>query len=328
MFKWAQRIARILIILVTTTFLVFALITAWFVFGFHSDKRLSEPEVAFWMQHQWVTSEHDDFVDLAYKLDTLPSASLYFHVGPINPDGTLADDLEINPTNINSLPSNNYAWLGQIRSEIDLSDPAVRATIISSSEWLLAQGFDGIHLDIEPIRPDDTDFLVLVKELDAAFPTTPISVAMDEWQPDLITQMVADWFDTSIVSYWTSEQVLQLRPFVDEFVVMTYDSGFHDPDFFSWWVEQQTIALSNLMDEDTHVLIGLPVYSEGSNFDPEAENIETGLVGYTRGLTNLRSNSEAIGGIAIYPYWEMDEAEWQVLTSYLDYAIDIPESVE
>ena len=109
---------------------------------------------------------------------------------------------------------------------------------------------------------------------------------------------------------------------------MTYDSGFHDPGFFSWWVEQQTIALSKLMDEDTRLLIGVPVYTEGSNFDPEAENIETGLVGYTRGLTNLRSDPENIDGIAIYPYWEMNEGKWQVLKTYMDYAINIPESVE
>ncbi|MFT7184325.1 MAG: hypothetical protein ACI9QC_000664 [Oceanicoccus sp.] len=328
MFKWAQRIARILIVSVTVTFLTFAIITAWYVFGFHSSSRLTPPEVAFWMQHSWVTAEHENFVDLAHELDALPASSLYFHVGPINEDGTLADDLEIKPANFNTLPSTNYAWLGQIRSKIELSDPEVRATIISSAEWLLDQGFDGIHLDIEPIRPDDTDFPLLVQEMNAALPGTPISVAMDEWQPDLITQMVANWYDVSIVSYWSSEQVVALMPYVDEFVVMTYDTGFHDPAFFSWWVEQQTIALSKLMDDDTKLLIALPVYSEGSNFDPEAENIETGLVGYTRGLTNLRSNSDSIDGIALYPYWEMDEAEWQVLKTYLDYAIDIPESVE
>lgn len=328
MFKWAQRIARILIVLLTITFLSFAIVTAWYVFGFHSNKHLTQPEVAFWMEHAWSTSEHADFVDLAHELDFLPASTLYFHVGPISSEGTLANDLEINPTNFNTLPSTNYAWLGQIRSELDLSNPAVRATIVSSSGWLLSQGFDGIHLDIEPIRPGDTDFVLLVKELDAAFPTTPISVAMDEWQPHGITQMVATWFDTSIVSYWTSEQVLELRPYVDEFVVMTYDSGFHDPGFFSWWVEQQTIALSKLMDEDTRLLIGVPVYTEGSNFDPEAENIETGLVGYTRGLTNLRSDPENIDGIAIYPYWEMNEGKWQVLKTYMDYAINIPESVE
>lgn len=180
MFKWAQRIARILIVFVTVTFLTFTLVTAWYVFGFHSSSRLTPPDIAFWMPHSWVTAEHDDFTKLAHELDALPDTSLYFHVGPLNEDGTLADDLEIKPANFNSLPSTNYAWLGQIRSKIDLSNPAVRATIISSTKWILAQGFDGIHIDIEPIRPDDTDFVLLVQELDTAFPNTPISVAMDE----------------------------------------------------------------------------------------------------------------------------------------------------
>jgi len=323
MFKWAQRIARILIVFVTGAFLVFALIVAWYVFGFHKASRLVEPDVAFWMQHSWATAEHDNFVDLANQIDDLPPTSLYFHVGPINEDGTLAKDLELNPANFQILASTNYAWLGQIRSEIDLSDPAVRATIVSSSQWLLAQGFDGIHLDIEPIRPDDSDFVLLLQDLDEAFPTTPISVAMDEWQPDFITQLIANIFDTTIVSYWTSEQVLEQMPYVDEFVVMTYDTGFHDPGLFSWWVEQQTIALSKLMDENTRLLIGLPVYDEGSNFDPLTENLESGLIGYTKGLSNLRSNREGIDGIAIYPYWMMDEEEWIILNTYLNHEVDL-----
>lgn len=324
MFKWAQRIARILIVLVTGSFLLFALLTAWYIFGFHKADRLTQPELAFWMQHQWMTEEAPSFTELATRLDELPPSTLYFHVGPIEADGSLADDLSIQPSRLNALPSINYAWIGQIRSEISLDDPAIRAQIVSSAEWLMSQGFDGIHVNIEPVRPDDAAFPLLMQELDAALPEALISVSMDEWQPDALTQWVAHWFDTNIVSYWTSQQVLDLRPYVDEFVVMTYDSGFRDPDFYSWWVEQQTVALSQLMDSGTRLMIGLPVYEEGASFDPNAENLQTGLVGYTRGVSNLRSVPEVIGGVALYSFWEMDENEWDILNSYLSNEIDLP----
>lgn len=318
MFKWAQRIARFLIVLVTSVFLVFSAITAWFAFGFHNADRLVQPELAFWMSHDWSTSQRGDYLTLANQLDDFPPTSLYFHVGPIAADGSLAMDLEIVPSLLDALPSTNYAWIGQIRSEIDLDDPAVRASIVSSADWLLAQGFDGLHVNVEPVRKDDLGFMFLMKELDTAFPETSISIAMDEWQPDLITNLIARWFNAVSVSYWPSDQVTALMPYVDEFVVMTYDTGFHDPGFYSWWVEQQTVALSKLMDGETRLLIGLPVYESGSNIDPETENLESGLVGYARGLSNVRSNADAIDGVAIYPYWEMDELEWQILNSYLN----------
>jgi hypothetical protein len=60
------------------------------------------------------------------------------------------------------------------------------------------------------------------------------------------------------------------------------------------------------------------VYEEGSNIDPFTENLETGIIGFTRGLSNLRSKPDAIDGIAIYPYWEMDELEWDILKAYLN----------
>ncbi len=323
MFKWAQRFVRIFIVFFTLATVGLSFMLAYYVFGLHNLDRLTKPKVAFWMEHKWSTAERSNFEDLANKLKRLPSSKLFFHVGPLNPDGGLADDLEFQAENFASLPSDNYAWIGQLRSEIDLENPIVRANIIESGQWLLSQGFDGIHLNIEPVRADDEAFLLLLQEMDAALPDVPISIAMDEWQPDMLTQFIARLFNTSIVSYWTSEQVLNFRQYVDEFVVMTYDTGFKDSKLYSFWVEHQIVALSKLMDDETSLLIGLPVYEEGTSFNPEAENLESGLIGYTKGISNIRSNLKAIDGIALYPYWEMDKEEWQILNSYLNHEIDL-----
>lgn len=312
MFKAAQKIARSLIILTVGTFLAVSFVLVWFVYGIHSESRPATVSLAFWMDHDW-SSSSSDFLKLEDEIQRYHIEELYFHVGPLSTSGQLATDLSIPTEKLRALGTTNYAWIGQKRSEIDLDNPTVRAQIIKSSMWVLSQGFDGIHLDIEPVKADDPGFLALLKELRTSASTTKISVAMDEWQPEFLSNWVADLADVSIQSYWSSSQIAAITPYIDELVVMTYDTGFHDPALYTWWVEQQTIAVSNLVPDTVQVRIGIPSYTEGISIDPAAENLSTGLAGFQRGVQNVRSNLSRLSGIAIYPYWEMDSADWDLL---------------
>ncbi len=311
MFVASQKIARTLIVLVSAFFTIFFLAAAWFVFGVHKESRFTPPQLSFWMEHAWSEGTLKDFSLLHSQLQKVNASDLYFHVGPLSPEGQLADDLNIFKPGMDALDTENYAWIGQVRSEIDLENPEVRQGIINSSKWLMTQGFDGIHVDIEPVRPDDEAFYLLLEEMRLALPGVKLSVAMDEWQPHAISQIVATLFERKIESYWHSEQVRRVAASVDQMVVMTYDTTFHDPALYTWWVEQQTIALSKTLPEGKELYIGIPAYEEG--VDPLAENIRTGLEGYARGLTNLRSKAGKITGVAVYPYWELDDEEWNLL---------------
>lgn len=311
MFVRTQKILRLLITAVTLFFTTIFLLIAYFFFGFHSNTELSKPRLAFWMEHAWA-SDTRDFALLADRVKDLNITDLYFHVGPLSEDGSLADDLHF-ISSFQNLDTTNYAWIGQLRSEIDLDSQNVRSRIVESSRWIVSQGFDGIHLNIEPVRHGDTAFFELLKELDAALPEAKISIATDEWQPHFISRIIANIFNTNIQSYWQADQIKTAAEYVDQIVVMTYDTGFKDPDLYSWWVEQQTISLSSILPEGKELFIGIPSYDEGSNIDPNAENIETGLKGFEKGVQNYRSNPENITGLAIYPYWTMDDAEWESL---------------
>lgn len=322
MFKATQKTLRSIILFFAVFFTGIFLLVTWFWFGIHIQKD-HETALAFWLPHDFSTGAQDPAV-LTAQFEGLPVSDLYFHVGPLQPDGTLPKDLSLSAATFASLPSTDYAWIGQIRSEIDLDNPAIRAQIVDSAEWLILQGFEGIHVDIEPIREDDTAFLLLLEELNLALPDAPISVAMDEWQPDQISQWVAAYFDVSIESYWSTEQVESVLPFIDQLVVMTYDTGFKDPALYSWWVEQQTVALSNRVGADVELFIGVPCYDEGAHFDPKAENLVSSLLGYDRGIQNLRTKTGAVAGLAIYPYWKMDESEWTTLRNYFTNATTEP----
>ena len=309
MFRLLQRFIRVLIVVILGGFTLLFLAIAWFIFGVHSTNKLVDSNLAFWMEHDWSTGTQNNFFDLSQKIEDYGITDLYFHVGPIAEDGSLATDLNVFTAGLETLSTTNYAWLGQLRSKIDLDDPEIRSAIVSSAEWILTKGFDGIHLDIEPVRHDDDAFPALVQELRRAIPDTKISVAMDEWQPHLLSLLLGTQ------SYWTSKQVKTISEFADQMVVMTYDTGFHDPRLYTWWVEQETIALSRLVPEGTEVFIGIPSYEEGESIDPNTENIETGITGFYRGVQNLRSKIENLTGIAIYAYWEMDSDEWTLLNA-------------
>lgn len=343
MFKTIHRLARAIIILAFGSLILFFAIILYFVIGLHSQTHASQKtdqlSSAFWMEHAWSASTQSanaksanaktdaDFQTLLSQITALstgtPVKDLYFHTGSINEDGSAATDLSIPTTRLAALSGlgiTNYAWLGQVRAKINLEDPTVRAKIISSSTWLISQGFDGIHLDIEPVRKDDESFFTLLEELRAALPDTKLSIATDEWQPHFISQLMAWFYEVDIESYWTTGQIKRAADYADQIVIMTYDTNFKDPDLYTWWVEQQTVALSNILSSasiatPTELLIGLPSYETGLNIDPDAENLQTGLAGLLRGLKNLRGNPNAITGYAIYAYWEIDAEEWSLLQS-------------
>ncbi|MBU0981895.1 hypothetical protein KKC94_04360 [Patescibacteria group bacterium] len=313
MFSQIQKITRALIVLTFSCFTIFFLAVAWFGFGVHKENFPQEPSVALWMEHSWSRGTEKDFYALRERIQDLPVTDLYFHVGPLGPNGELADDLQIFVPGLEALPTVNYAWIGQLHSEIDLQNPLVRQGIINSASWILTKGFDGIHIDIEPVYNKDDGFFLLLEEMRSALPSAKISVAMDEWQPHLMSQLVGWLFKKDIKSYWSTAQVRRASAFADQLTVMTYDTRFHDPALYTWWVEQQVVALSKIVPEDTELFIGIPAYEDGQGIDPQAENVQTGLAGLTRGLSNVRSKPQNVTGVAIYSYWEMDDSEWSLI---------------
>lgn len=313
MFSKVQKIIRILIVFVFSFFTLFFLSIVWFVFGIHSDSRTLQASSAFWMEHSWSRGTENDFYFLREQIKDTNTTDLYFHVGPLGPNGELAEDLKIFVPGLDALDTTNYAWIGQVRSKIDLDDPEVRQGIIDSSKWILTQGFDGIHVDIEPVFADDEGFYLLLEELRVQIPDTKISVAMDEWQPDLLSKLLGWVVKEEIKSYWKTKQIKRVAEQVDQLVVMTYDTRFRDPSLYKWWVEQQTIALSQIVPDGLELFIGIPAYEEGAGIDPNAENVGTGLRGFNRGVRNIRSDIDKITGVAIYSYWEMDNSEWALI---------------
>jgi hypothetical protein len=59
------------------------------------------------------------------------------------------------------------------------------------------------------------------------------------------------------------------------------------------------------------LFFGVPTSEEKTaTHRPEAENMASGLLGVIDGLNDAAARPSATTGVAIYPYWETDDAEW------------------
>lgn len=283
---------------------------------------------AVWIGHEWVGEQKSDaeILKLVTNLKKYQIDTVFVHAGPLKEDGSI--DPETYQYAIYFVekakkfdPNIHYqAWLGQIRNRINLADETVRHNIAKQS-FIMADlvGFDGIHFDIEPVWDNDDDFIKTLKESReaiygyAAMPDPgdkKISVAMAEFIPGGLIWLSSNLFEFK--NFNTEVNYKNVAQYADQIVVMAYDTGIDLPWLYHWLVKEQTIWLSNLVVEK-ELFIGLPAYDEEKEgFNPRVETLENGLKGVVDGLNNLRSEEDTFAGVAIYPYWEIDESEWKI----------------
>ncbi len=304
------------------------LVMGWyFLIGPHNNIDGAEfnlEENAVWIKHAWVGNEQDVGVieDLALKLAKYDIKYVYVHTGPFDSDGTVPySRYKFAEEFLDILKAKNpdlvpFAWLGQLRSELDIDDPGIRENIVDISSSLITQtGFEGIHYDIEPIPHEDIAFLYLLEETRTEIGEDAlISVATDEWQPSFLSDVAEVILDQEIISYWETDYFEETAKIADQIVVMTYDTWLDDPRHYEWLVEQQVIYLSQILGGyEVDLLIGIPTYEDDKeSFDPAVENMETGLRGVINGLNNKRTDVDAFTGVSIYANWETTSEEWDI----------------
>lgn len=302
-------------------FVVIAIIWIYFI-GFNSStpgSYFNKENNAVWLGHEWVGEVKTDveIQNLVNDLKKHQIGTVFVHVGPLKNDGTI--DPETYQYAIFFLekaklydPEISYqAWMGQIRSKIDLADTEVRHNVAKQSfimTWLT--GFDGVHFDIEPVWDKDENFILTLKESRKLVGDKYlISVALSEFIPRSFV-----WLTQKIhkfENYNTEINYRNVAKYADQIVVMVYDTGFDKTWKYEWLVKEQTIWVTDLFNEK-QVFIGIPAYEEiKKGFDPLVENVESGLTGIIRGLNNTRSNEDNLAGVAIYPYWEISGSEWE-----------------
>lgn len=308
-----------------TTILIATMAVFVLLWGFFMGFTLKQPGSFFnkgnnavWLEHKWVgeAQTEQEINDLVNRFRKYQIKTVFVHAGPFREDGTIAPETYAHASRFIETAKRfdkniqYQAWLGQLRGKIDLADPNVRHNMVREVlTFCELIGFDGVHIDIEPVWDEDDDFIGLLKEIREELGEEKVlSVALVEFIPESLL-----WLTEKIhkfENYNTEKNYRRVGEYADQIAVMAYDTGINRDWLYSWLVKEQTIWVTALLD-NTQIFIGLPAYEDvKEGFNPEVENLENGLRGLVKGLNNLRSREKNFAGVAIYSYWEMDLSEW------------------
>jgi len=169
--------------------------------------------------------------------------------------------------------------------------------------------FDGVHLDPEPIPSGDEDVLRLLDKVRAAIGAGKIlSLAT--------RKIVPVWNEAPlppVIGLWQASYYRRIAARVDEIAVMTYDSMMPFPWLYEQWSRFQVIGITRATHGmGVRLLFGVPTSEDETwTHHPSAENIRSGLRGIIAGLNDAEAVPQAMTGVAIYPHWETDAAEWE-----------------
>ncbi len=274
---------------------------------------------AVWLGVEWVNQAHSagENLDLADIFDKQQMRYVFVYTSYLKPDGRFNPTYSHASQFIRMLKATQpdlsiQAWIGLPLGHVDLSNSAVRRQIADFCAILVQEeGFDGIHLDPEPVYSNDQDLLELLNEVRSTIGSgATLSIATRRIWP--IFPGVA-WPIVGKVS-WHTGYYREVANRVDQIAVMIYDSAMPFAALYRHWSRFQVVKISQAVNgTGVDLFFGIPTSEEKTlTHSTIAENITSGLQGIINGLNDAEAHPSAVTGVAIYPYWETDEAEWSI----------------
>ncbi len=278
---------------------------------------------ALWLGHAWVDGRKGDadVAALAARLAGTGVHDLYVHTGPLEHDGSLPPAVHPRAgwfveAAHRALPGVRVqGWLGdEVKPEkdaLDLEDAATRERVTASARQVLDVGFDGVHFDMEPIRPGSRGWLAL---LDQVRPVTAgrgatLSVAAPQIDPLPYQHDVAIAL-TDHGKWWDQAYFAATARRVDQIAVMTYDSSMPTEGFYGAYNAYQTELALEATPADVDLLMGLPFYWDDKwGHRGSAETVTAGIRGIRLGLgrQDLRRPNFGVG---LYVDFAATEQNW------------------
>ncbi len=291
--------------------------------GDPSPEARSRGRDALWLGHAWVDGRKSDadVAALAERLAGTGVRDLYVHTGPLEHDGSLPPAVHprarwFTEAAHRALPGVRVqSWLGdEVKPEkdaLDLEDAATRDRVTASARQVLDLGFDGVHFDMEPIRPGSAGWLAL---LDQVRPVTAgrgakLSVAVPQIDP-LPHQHTVAIALTDHGKWWDQAYFTATARRVDQIAVMTYDSSMPTEGFYGAYNAYQTELALEATPAETDLLMGLPFYWEDKwGHRGRAETVPAGIRGIRLGLGRQDPHRPNFG-VGLYVDFAATEQNW------------------
>jgi hypothetical protein len=277
---------------------------------------------AVWLEHRWLEKRQSPELAQALfaGLKRRGISYAFPHLIPFGPDGQLpphsreqmraflataradAPDLKILP------------WVGGVRAgykrtrpgTVRLDDLGQRQRIVAECRGLVDEGFDGIHLNIEPLNDGNVDLLALLRALRTAVGKDHI-LSISAIRPGPFALPMAPNF------VWTPDYYARVAALVDQVVIMAYDTALPTPALYrryAAWAASSITATLAASHIRARVLMGIPTYPEtGLMHRGRVETPENALLGVVAGLRGLGGGG-TFEGVALYAEWTTDREEW------------------
>jgi hypothetical protein len=258
---------------------------------------------------------------LALQLRKGGITDLFVHVGPLADDGSLdpakAPKAQWLVQQVRSLlPGVRLqAWLGDEVEPVgamNVEDPAVRTRIVASARAVMARGFGGVHLDLEPIGDADPGYLDLLGALQPVVHTAGgvLSVSGEQVEPEPGLR----WAMEAVVgrdTWWSAGYLHQVAQRVDQVALMTYDTAQWSQSAYAGFIRDETQTALAAVPANVALLIGLPAYHDMHSLghSSSAETVAAAL----RGVRLAMPDGTPAGrdfGVALYVDFAATPSDW------------------
>ena len=278
---------------------------------------------ALWLGHAWVDGRKNeaDLRALAAQLAGTGIRDLYVHTGPLEHDGSLDPALYpkagwLTEAAGRLLPGVRVqSWLGDVvkpeKDGLDLEDQASRDRVTASARQVLDAGFDGVHFDMEPIRPDSPGWLALLDQVHAvtAARGVPLSVAAPQIDP-LPGLHVLTTALSGHGKWWSQAYFAETARRVEQIAVMSYDTSMVLESLYGGYVAQQTTLALEATPPDVDLLMGLPAFQEDKwGHYSSAETVGAAVRGARLSLGRQAPGRQTFG-LALYVDFAASPEDW------------------
>jgi hypothetical protein len=296
---------------------------AYAPFGDDAAHPFNHDRNAVWLEHRWLEQPHDvtEMEALFARLHERGIAYAYPHLIPFDASGQLpphsrdemraflASARRVAPQ-LKVLP-----WVGGLRKgykrqrpgTIELNDLSQRQRIVAEVRGLVDEGFDGVHLNVEPVDDDNVEFLALLRALRTAVGEHRL-LSVAATRPAPLGLPRAPNFA------WSPDYYARVAAIVDQLVIMAYDTALPTSSLYRRYVSWAARSVAGALDKPgskVRVLMGIPTYEPYSFMHRRGvETPENALAGVVAGLRGLGAGG-TFEGVAIYAEWTTDAKDWR-----------------
>jgi hypothetical protein len=295
---------------------------AWAPAGDSSPHPFNQDRNATWLEHRWLEREQPpaDSEALLSGLARHGVRYVFPHLIPFAASGRLpphsreqmrgflaaarqaAPEMRVLP------------WVGGLRvghrrqkaGTLDLADLNQRQRIVAECRGLIDEGFDGVHVNVEPVEDGNVEFLALLRALRTAIGHEHL-LSVSAIRPGPFSLPMAPNF------LWTPAYYARVGALADQVVVMAYDTALPTPALYRRYAAYAAATVTRtLAGSRARVLLGVPTYDEtGLMHRGTVETPENAIPGIVGGLRGLGAGG-TFEGVALYAEWTTQAPEWDV----------------